>query len=292
MDACPNGEVGDWRLSDLAFLATFALPQRRPDKLATHNPFAQDARIHFDEPSHTYTFDGQRVGRSVTGLLHQFSSEFDAAAALEAMKRSPEWEIKKATLEEQGLGTSDHDFLERWSLNGRVQRSRGTLHHFHCECMVNGVEVEEPHSPEFQQACAIYAQLLDMGLQPWRSELSMYSIVLQCAGQADLVMLAPDGSLVIVDWKRAKQIVYENRFGCLRYPLSHLPDTNYFLYALQLNVYAFFLESEGPYRVSDLFLAVAHPAIPCGQLVRVPRMRAEVDAVIEYEREHGRAIDP
>ena len=141
MDVCPNGEVGDWRLSDLDFLATFALPQRRPDKLATQNPFAQDARIHFDEPSHTYTFDGQRVGRSVTGLLHQFSNEFDAAAALEAMKRSPEWEIKKATLEEQGLGTSDHDFLERWSLNGRVQRSRGTLHHFHCECMVNGVEV-------------------------------------------------------------------------------------------------------------------------------------------------------
>ena len=119
-----------------------------------------------------------------------------------------------------------------------------------------------------------------------------YSIVLLCAGQADLVMLAPDGSLVIVDWKRTKQIVYENRFRCLRYPLSHLPDTNYFLYALQLNVYAFFLESEGPYRVSDLFLAVAHPAIPCGQLVRVPRMRAEVDAIIEYEREHGRAIDP
>ena len=109
MHVCPNGEVGDWRLSDLDSLATFSLPQRRPDKLATQNPFAQDARIHFDEPSHTYTYDGQRVGRSVTGLLHQFSSELDAAAALEAMKRSPEWEIKKATLEEQGLGTSDHD---------------------------------------------------------------------------------------------------------------------------------------------------------------------------------------
>ena len=106
-------------------------------------------------------------------------------------------------------------------------------------------------------------------------------------------MLAPDGSLVIVDWKRTKQIVYENRFRCLRYPLSHLPDTNYFLYALQLNTYAFFLESEcQSYRVSSLYLAVAHPESSCGQLVRVPRMRAEVDAIIEYEREHGRAIDP
>ena len=122
----------------------------------------------------------------------------------------------------------------------------------------------------------------------------MYSIVLQCAGQADLVMLAPDGSLVIVDWKRAKQIVYENRFGCLRYPLSHLPDTNYSLYAMQLNIYAFFLESESyRYRVSDLFLAVAHPEAPLGlgQLVRVPRMRKEVDAIVKYENEQGRAID-
>ena len=81
-----------------------------------------------------------------------------------------------------------------------------------------------------------------MGLQPWRSELSMYSTILQCAGQADLIMRWPDdGSLVIVDWKRTKQLVYENRFACLKYPLSNLPDTNYWLYALQLNTYAFSL---------------------------------------------------
>ena len=295
MEVCPNGEVGDWRLSDLDFLASFRLPQRRPDRLAALNPFAQDSRIHFDEPSHTYTFDGQRVGRSVTGLLHQFANDFDPRAALAAMKRSPEWETKKAALEEQGLGTSDHDLLERWSLNGRAQRSRGTLMHFHCECMVNGIEVESPYSPEFQQARAIYAHLLDMGLQPWRSELSMYSTILQCAGQADLIMRCPDdGSLVIVDWKRTKQLVYENRFACLKYPLSNLPDTNYWLYALQLNTYAFFLESECQlYEVAALYLAVAHPEAPfgLGQLVRVPRMRAEVDAIIEFEREQGRAVD-
>ena len=69
--------------------------------------------------------------------------------------------------------------------------------HFHCECLVNGIQVEEPHSPEFQQARAIYTQLLGMGLQPWRTELSMYSAVLRCAGQADLIMRSPeDGSLV------------------------------------------------------------------------------------------------
>ena len=292
MDVCKNGEVGDWQLPDIEFLATFALPQRRPDRLAKLNPYAQDESIHFDEASHTYTFESQVVGRSVTGLLHHFAADFDPVAALAAMKRGAEWEEKRAQLEEQGLATTDQDFLERWSFNGKVQRSRGTLMHFHCECLVNGIQVEEPHSPEFQQARLIYLELLAMGLRPWRSELSMYSSILQCAGQADLVMRAPDGSLVIVDWKRTKHLTFENKFGCLRYPLSHLPDTNYWLYALQLSVYAFFLESESHlYRVTDLFLAVAHPTISCGQLVRVPRLRAEVNAIIAYEREQGRAID-
>ena len=162
MEVCPNGEVGDWRLSDLDFLASFRLPQRRPDRLATLNPFAQDSRIHFDEPSHTYTFEGQVVGRSVTGLLHHFATDFDPVAALAAMKRGAEWEEKRAQLEEQGLGTTDDDFLERWSFNGKVQRSRRTLMHFHCECMVNGIEVELPHSTEFQQARLLYMKLLSL----------------------------------------------------------------------------------------------------------------------------------
>ena len=130
---CLNGEVADWRLADADFLSAFSLPERRPDRLARLNPYAQDEHIHFDEPSHTYTFDGQVVGRSVTGLLHEFSNDFDPAAALAAMKRSPDWETKRALLEEEGLGTSDDDFLRRWAHNGAVQRSRGTLMHFHCD---------------------------------------------------------------------------------------------------------------------------------------------------------------
>ena len=93
------------------------------------------------------------------------------------------------------------------------------------ECMVNGIHVEEPCSGEFQQARRMYRQLLEMGLRPWRSELSMYSTILRCAGQADLVMLARDGSLVIVDWKRVRFLRSEG-FHPLRYPLDRLPDSN------------------------------------------------------------------
>ena len=157
------------------------------------------------------------------------------------------------------------------------------------ECLANGVPVEEPHSPEFQQAQSIYAQLLKMGFRPFRTEMSLYSAMLNCAGQVDLIMLDDAGSFVIVDWKRTKKLFYENRFSTLRYPLSHLPDSNYWLYALQLSTYAFFFEStECSVRVSDLYLAVAHPeSMP--SLVRVPRLRDEVDAIVRFEIEHGRA---
>ena len=45
------------------------------------------------------------------------------------------------------------------------------------------------------------------------------------------------GNIIIIDWKRSKGLKYENPHAALQYPLQHLPDTNYFLYALQLNVY-------------------------------------------------------
>ena len=63
-----------------------------------------------------------------------------------------------------------------------------------------------PHSPEFLQAQAIYQKLLDMGLRPYRAELSMYNKRLDCAGQADLVMQDAEGKKVIVDWKRVRQL--------------------------------------------------------------------------------------
>ena len=160
------------------------------------------------------------------------------------------------------------------------------------ECMVNDMPVGEPHSPEFKRAQAIYARLLDMGLRPFRAELSLYNDQLNCAGQLDFVMLDDHGGFVIIDWKRTKSLAYENRFGALRYPLSHLPDSNYWLYALQLNLYAFFLESAVyAARVTDLYVAIAHPE-SAAALVRVPRLRDEIDALVQFEIEHGRARAP
>jgi len=69
----------------------------------------------------------------------------------------------------------------------------------------------------------------------------------------------------------------------------HLPDTNYFLYSLQLNVYRYMLESEYGYRCSSMWLAVVHPDNDQPRLISCPRMDAEIAAIVDYELECGRA---
>ena len=166
----PISDSDDWRLPDADFVVAFRLPRKGSGELARRHPIPRESRITFDEETHTYTVDGVRVPRSVTGLLHDYAWTFDPMLAVCAMKSGRGWESKRAALETQGLGTEDADFLARWEFNSRVARCRGHCLHWQCEQMCNGRPVEKPHSPEFQQACQIYDFFLSRGYKPYRTE--------------------------------------------------------------------------------------------------------------------------
>jgi predicted RecB family nuclease len=51
----------------------------------------------------------------------------------------------------------------------------------------------------------------------------------------------------------------ENRFQSGLGPVAHLPDSNYWHYTLQLNVYRYILQKHYGYEVSELALVVLHP---------------------------------
>ena len=57
------------------------------------------------------------------------------------------------------------------------------------------------------------------------------------AGQLDALFSNDDGELCIWDWKRSKNVKFENPFRSLKEPLNHLAECNGYLYALQLNTY-------------------------------------------------------
>ena len=166
--------LADWRLSDDDFLSVWRLPSSadKVETLQKKNPVAKEERMTFDEASHIYTFDGRRVPRSVTKVVHQFSDEFDPEAACVAMQASPNWEWRQFKfLKEDNSVMEDAEIIALWQKSGLVARSRGTLMHWQIEMYLNGMQIEEPHSPEFEQFLQLHEKL---GLKPFRTELCMY----------------------------------------------------------------------------------------------------------------------
>ena len=76
-----------------------------------------------------------------------------------------------------------------------------------------------------------------------------------------MVFENPDGTLLIYDWKRCKEIVKANGFNKWgnKECIEHLPDTNYWHYCLQLNTYKAILEEKYGKTVTGLYLVCLHP---------------------------------
>lgn len=288
-------EVADWRLDDENFVRMFRIPSKSGNygTLAVTNPFPRTARICFDEENHSYTIDGIRAPRSVTSLLHSFSSPFNPKIAIEAMRTGRDWCEKRKQLEIQGVDPdSDQDIARHWGRAGEVGRKRGTLLHFHAEMYANSVPIEYPWSPELHQVVAILDVLSSDGWLPYRAEINIFHCQLRVAGQPDLILRNATGHLAILDWKRVPKLHYDNAFTSLQYPLDHLPDSSYWLYALQLNLYRFIIESAeygSGFQVAKMWLAVVHPTLASPQLVTVPRLQNEMIELLRYEAQGQRA---
>ena len=295
-----NGVLGDWRLNDATFRheLNFRLEDKAPyvDCLAALHPFPRDARIVFKETPHIYSVDGIRAPWSVSDLVHSLAHGFDPTSAVRTMTASRTWHERHPELTSPDGGPmTESDIIDAWRVNGETQSKRGTLMHWHIEIYLNGYDVAEPHSPEFLQFLLFKRCFMDpLGLVPLRTELSMFHCGLCIAGQADLLCLDANGDAVIVDWKRSANIKTEGFRGqMLHPPLEHMDDCNWSTYRLQINMYAYILESEYGLQVAAMYIAVFHPN-QCGvpYVYVVPRMAEEIQTLVNHAaRVHGTRLE-
>ena len=91
-----------------------------------------------------------------------------------------------------------------------------------------------------------------------------------------------DGSIDIYDWKRSKEIKTTNRWQYATTEcISHLPDTNFWHYSLQLNIYKFLLEKNYGKTIKDMYLVVMHPNQKKYQRYKVPELSTEVKELFD-----------
>ena len=169
-----------WRLSDEDLLVT-PLPVYASDALERASPIPVfDSHVAFMEEAHEYRVDGVLIPRSVTGLIHAFTTEFDPRAVLRSMDTENRM---------QRYGSlSDEDVMAMWERNGAVARARGTLMHRQIEWLLNGGVLDDP-SPEVEQFIGLFPSFGAEGLQIFRTELSVYSAELNVAGQIDALFV-------------------------------------------------------------------------------------------------------
>jgi len=260
-----------------------ALPWQR---LAVVNAHARDARITFDEPSHTYSIDGSKYDISCTGFVHSFFGHFDADKVIANMMKGRNWNE-----ENKYWGKTPEEIKAGWAANGKAASEAGTRMHLDIEHYYNSDPVGNMAMDEWE-ACPgpewdyfmNYETKFRMpgGYIPFRTEWLVFYEEIRLAGSIDMVYKKPDGTIAIYDWKRARDIKIENPFQKGLTPVDHLPDTNYWHYTLQLNVYATILEKKYDMKVSELALVILHPDQSSFRVMKLNRLEEEVDAVFAH----------
>jgi len=261
-----------------------ALPWQR---LAVKNAHPRDARILFEESTHTYTVDGSSDRMmSCTGFISKFYEHFNPDAVIEKMMKGRNWNPNN-----KYWGMTPDQIKKIWDDSGKDASEAGTRMHLDIEHYNNAEPVGNLAGDNYEPLDSLewtYFLKYDeehrkvRGFEPYRTEWLVFKEEIKLSGSIDMVYKKPDGTLAIYDWKRAKDIKKDNPFQKMYAPLSHLPDTNYWHYSLQLNIYRRILQEKYGWVVSELALVVLHPNAGSYEVISLDILDDEVEAMFQW----------
>jgi ATP-dependent exoDNAse (exonuclease V) beta subunit len=253
----------------------------KPVYLAKKNAHPRDEFIVFDEGPHIYTVHGEQGYTSVTTWNHHHFEQFDSEKIINNILRGKR--MKDPTYKYYGM--TKEQIQSDWDMNRDAASGSGTKMHYDIECYWNGMEVQND-SIEFEYFKNFVRDFPE--LKPYRTEWMVYYEEYKLSGSIDMIFENEDGTLLIYDWKRCKEITHENNYG--KYSttpcISHFPDTNFWHYTLQLNMYKTILEHKYGKKVVGLFLVCLHPDNPYKNYdrIHVPFVEKEMEQLLEVRK--------
>lgn len=200
--------------------------------IAHHN----NRTITFTEDDHSYIDDKGKQYCSVTTLIGKAFEKFDAEA-----------------IAKKNYGDNWKEYVEKWDKIGAEAAYAGTRLHHNCECLILENE-QQCYLPEnitetinFNLAKKKIYEIKNIkNAIKFEPEKLVFSERLGLAGSIDCLVTNNDNSYIIFDFKNIKTLKMENAFGktgiiqCTK----NMPDTNYWHYALQLQLYEILLKAE------------------------------------------------
>jgi len=273
--------------------------------LSVKNSHSRDKDIQFYEEGHKYVILSEPDVKytSVTTWNHSHFPKFEADSIIDNMMKSKSWKEGH-----KYWGLTPEQIKTQWNTNKDAVAGAGTDLHYEIECFNNDkrfqfdytnkelYEIYMSDNKEKHESTAIEWQYFinfvrdNPDLKPFRTEWTVYHDDVKISGSIDMIYENPDGTLSIYDWKRAKLITRINNFNKFALPpqICHLPDSNFWHYALQLNTYKAILEQKYGKIVKNLFLVRLHPDAEEKnyELIELPDLSTEIkDLFMERKKQ-------
>lgn len=248
--------------------------------LTIQNAHERDAQIQFYEEGHIYDINGDQSFTSVTTIISKLHEKFDADKTIAKMRRNIQ------NVSNKYYGKTDDQIKEEWNNTGTKAALLGTKMHYNIECFYNGEDM--PNKLEMIELFDFFdhfhcEHILPKGYKPYRTEWFVFDELLKIAGSIDMVFqdqYDPD-LLHIYDWKRTKNLETSNSYKNMYPPVSHLPDSNFWHYSLQLNIYRHILTQKYNKRIGTMFLVVLHENNTEYKVTEVPRLETEIEEIMK-----------
>lgn len=234
--------------------------------LSQQNPHPRDELIQFEEIGHKYKI-GTSSYTSVTSWVHKHFEPFNPDVIIDKMMASKKWPKSPY------FGKTKDEIKQQWNDNSIAVTSEGTKLHHDIENFMNQPVERPTHAtlldyyytkPETNDSIEwqYFLRFIKTTphLVPYRSEWPVFNEDIHIVGTIDMVYEKADGTLMIYDWKRCKEI---SKNGWSKYAktesMQHIPDSNFWHYTLQLNMYKYIIETKYEKVVSNICLVKLHP---------------------------------
>ena len=254
------------------------------------NSFADADRFESDKRIGFYAFEHIYINKTneeqylpVSSLINYFFEGFDALSQAEK-----QWKRYHIPIEES---------LRKWEYTSKKASEVGAFLHLQIEnYFKNGVfkttymfsfdDYSEDISIDTEKQFFLNF-INDYQIKPYRQEWPIFDDELNIAGTIDLICKLDSERFVIYDWKRSGKVINNqgipivNSYG---YKKScngiTLPDTSFFHYCIQQNLYRYILQKNYGIMVDELNLIVLWPEYDKYYKVSVPIMDDVINQLI------------
>lgn len=187
-------------------------------------------KLSFEEESHKYSVDGQKLFTSVSGIIKDYVTFVD---------------FKKISYNiDRKLGMPEGSTKRRWDSKGALSCALGNKAHYFGELYAFHRDIEP--TDKFEEAAKLFWDELPEHIVPVFTELQMYHFQNMFGGTADIILynLKTD-KFIIADYKTNEDIFKNYRSKKLKAPFKDLLESAYNKYQLQFSLYQILFEQTG-----------------------------------------------